>query len=118
MGYAAYTLPDGREAGYAITAACDQPECSAEVTRGLDRLCGESPDGHRRENEPGCGKYYYGTHEQRHACPRPACGADENNGSGFCGAQLFDHAGPHRDQWDDHEFTEVETDEAYELDML
>lgn len=33
MGYAFYTLPDGREAGYAVKAICDAEGCDARIDR-------------------------------------------------------------------------------------
>lgn len=57
MGYARYELPDGREAGYAVEATCDQFGCTEATDRGLGFLCGDSPDGHRGPDEPGCGRY-------------------------------------------------------------
>lgn len=75
MGYAQYNLPDGREAGYAVEASCDQPGCTRTINRGLDCLCGDSPDGHRDPDEPGCGRYYCETHlyDDSHTCPNPKC---------------------------------------------
>lgn len=74
MGYAYYVLPDGREAGYGVTAACDKSTCTAEIDRGMSYLCGEWPDGHRGSDAPGCGRYFCGDHEHKHDCPKPACG--------------------------------------------
>ena len=57
MGYASYTLPDGREAGYAIETTCDEPGCDTRINRGLAYLCGHEPaDG------LGCGDYFCGEH--------------------------------------------------------
>lgn len=73
MGNASYVLPDGREAGYAVTAACDLPECEETVHRGLDALCGTLPS--RPSEEWGCGLYFCGLHQRSgHQCPRPQCG--------------------------------------------
>lgn len=59
MGYAYYTLPDGREAGYAVTDVCNAPDCQQRIDRGLDYLCGDNVgDG----GEHGCGRYFCGLH--------------------------------------------------------
>jgi hypothetical protein len=58
MGYASYILPDGREAGYAVDATCDEAGCAAEIDRGLAYLCGNTPGG----DEYGCGDYFCGAH--------------------------------------------------------
>ncbi|MFI5938059.1 hypothetical protein [Actinoplanes sp. NPDC051494] len=58
MGYAFYTLADGREAGYGVTAVCDEKDCTVEIDRGLAYLCGETPGG----DEWGCGDYFCGQH--------------------------------------------------------
>jgi len=58
MGYAYYTLPDGREAGYGVEATCDAPDCSTEIDRGLAYLCGENPLG----DEYGCTGYFCDKH--------------------------------------------------------
>lgn len=58
MGYASYTLPDGREAGYAVEATCDEPGCDAAIDRGLAYLCGQMPGG----DEYGCGGYFCPDH--------------------------------------------------------
>lgn len=58
MGYAYYTLADGREAGYGVTATCDKDGCDAEIDRGLGYLCGHMPGG----DEWGCGGYFCGEH--------------------------------------------------------
>lgn len=71
MGYARYTLPDGREAGYAVQAECDHPDCTTMIDRGLGYLCGQLPDGHRDPLDPGCGRYYCPTHQPDHDCPDP-----------------------------------------------
>lgn len=74
MGYAHYTLPDGREAGYAVAAICDADRCTTKIDRGLDYLCGSAPDGWRDDEEPGCGRYFCGEHDADHDCPHPECG--------------------------------------------
>lgn len=71
MGYAHYTLPDGREAGYGVAATCDADGCTAEIDRGLGYLCGQEPDGWRAEDDPGCGRYFCAEHESNHNCPNP-----------------------------------------------
>lgn len=58
MGYGHYVLDDGREAGYNVSATCDEPDCTAEIDRGLAYLCGETPGG----DEYGCGGYFCGAH--------------------------------------------------------
>ena len=76
MGYAYYTLPDGREAGYGIIATCDAEGCTVTIDRGLGYLCGRLPDGHRDFDEYGCGRYFCHEkhhHPQQHDCPNPRC---------------------------------------------
>ncbi len=58
MGYASYTLPDGRDGGYAVDAECDRDGCTAEIDRGLGYLCGRNPGGHPF----GCGNYFCSEH--------------------------------------------------------
>jgi hypothetical protein len=59
MGYAHYTLADGRKAGYGVVATCDEDGCGENIDRGLAYLCGEDPgDG----GEHGCGGYFCGEH--------------------------------------------------------
>lgn len=58
MGYAQYTLADGREAGYAVSDVCNLDGCTIDIDRGLDYLCGQTPGG----DEYGCGKYFCGSH--------------------------------------------------------
>ncbi|MBM4713630.1 hypothetical protein GS551_05360 [Rhodococcus hoagii] len=96
MGYAYYTLPDGREAGYGVEAECDKPGCQTRIDRGLGYLCGQNPNGHKDAEEPGCGNYYCPDHQANHACANPECGAwdeDEN----LCCQLVRDHDLPHRD---------------------
>jgi hypothetical protein len=69
MGYGYYLLPDGREAGYGVSAECDRDGCTTQIDRGLGWLCGSMPDGHRDESEPGCGRYFCGEHTADHDCP-------------------------------------------------
>jgi hypothetical protein len=57
MGYAQYTLPDGREAGYAVEDVCNRDDCHEKIDRGLGHLCGELPG-----DERGCGKYFCSAH--------------------------------------------------------
>lgn len=71
MGYAHYTLPDGREAGYSVEAECDKDGCTEQIDRGLGYLCGSAPDGWRDFEEPGCGRYFCGQHSVDHDCPNP-----------------------------------------------
>lgn len=57
MGYAHYeVVRNGEtiEAGYAVEAMCDKPDCTARISRGTDALCGETPGG----DEYGCGGYF------------------------------------------------------------
>ena len=99
MGYARYNLPDGREAGYAVEATCDQPGCTKDINRGLGHLCGELPDGHRDPDEPGCGRYYCGTHldDSDHSCPKPKCPEWDPEENETC--QLVrGHEGPHQSE--------------------
>lgn len=77
MGYSHYLLPDGREAGYGVDAECDQPDCHAEIDRGLGYLCGRNPDGWRDPSEPGCGLYFCMEHTYSHDCANPD-GEDES----------------------------------------
>lgn len=59
MGYAHYTLADGREAGYSVTDVCNEPDvCNEKIDRGLGYLCGGTPGG----DEYGCGGYFCGAH--------------------------------------------------------
>lgn len=71
MGFQRYRLPDGRMAGYGVTATCDHPGCSATIDRGLGYLCGRDPDGHRDPDDYGCGRYYCYDHLGDHECPNP-----------------------------------------------
>jgi hypothetical protein len=75
MGYASYTTADGREAGYSVTAHCDEDSCTVEIDRGLAYLCGDSPHG----DEYGCSKFYCG----QHMFSAPA--VIEIMGGGLCG---------------------------------
>lgn len=61
MGYAHYEIyRNGQkiEAGYAVEAECEQPDCKEQIDRGLDYLCGQMPGG----DEFGCGGYFCGQH--------------------------------------------------------
>lgn len=61
MGYASYTVyrrGEQIEAGYAIEDTCNQPDCNAEIDRGLGYLCGATPGG----DEHGCGGYFCDEH--------------------------------------------------------
>lgn len=49
-----------RDIGYGVPAPCDQPECKAEIDRGLSYVCGSAPYG----GEHGCGLYFCGDHLQ------------------------------------------------------
>jgi hypothetical protein len=106
MGYAHYTLPDGREAGYGVRAECDANGCAAEINRGLGYLCGRNPDGHKDEDEPGCGQYFCGQHLHAHGCKAPACGVyspDEE----LCCYLVHGHEEAHFDIYEDKAFTET-----------
>lgn len=100
MGYAYYVLPDGREAGYGVTALCDADGCKVQIDRGMGYLCGEMPDGYRDPDEPGCGRYYCGAHEFHHSCPKEECGvypSDDEESVEPC-YLIKGHEGPHKDQ--------------------
>jgi hypothetical protein len=73
MGYSYYVLPDGREAGYGVEATCDRDGCEEQIDRGLGFLCGQHPDGHRTDGDPGCGRYFCTArwHDADHDCPNP-----------------------------------------------
>lgn len=64
MSYGRYTLKDGREAGYAVTATCDQDGCDEQINRGFDFLCGDMPG----DGVTGCGNYYCNVHSWLHDC--------------------------------------------------
>lgn len=81
MGYGYYVLPDGREAGYGVEAPCDHPDCTVVIDRGLGYLCGNQPDGHRDDDEPGCGRYFCGEHDVDHDCPNPDGATDASDAS-------------------------------------
>lgn len=112
MGYANYSLPDGREAGYAVEATCDKPGCETKIDRGLGYLCGQNLDGWRDADQPGCGNYYCEAHRYgEHDCPNEACGKYPAAGGDHC-ALVAGHDGPHRDGYDGPAFTETEPDNA------
>lgn len=61
MGYASYEIyrnGEKIEAGDAVEAMCDKPDCTTMTNRGLDSLCGETPGG----DEFGCGGYFCSEH--------------------------------------------------------
>jgi hypothetical protein len=58
MGYAFYTLDDGREAGYGVRDVCNEEGCFEEIDRGLAFLCGNDPHG----GEVGCTGYFCSAH--------------------------------------------------------
>lgn len=113
MGYGYYLLPDGREAGYTVEAICDADGCNTEIDRGMDYLCGCSPDGRRDPNEPGCGKYHCEHHKYHHDCPKKECGAypcpDCEEGLADPCWLLTGHTGGHENM-DGHVFRITETD--------
>lgn len=47
-----------RDIGYGVPAHCDQPDCGAEIDRGLAYVCGDAPYG----GEHGCGLYFCTEH--------------------------------------------------------
>ena len=71
MGYSHYVLPDGREAGYAVEAECDAPDCHTIIDRGLAYLRGLNPAGHKEPGEWGCGNDHCPDHYSDHDCPNP-----------------------------------------------
>lgn len=84
MGYAQYTLPDGREAGYSVEAKCDVLNCESIIWRGMDWLCGEAIEGRRQSGEYGCGNYFCVRHQQNHSCINPECGQYSFDGNLYC----------------------------------
>ncbi|PVC80528.1 hypothetical protein DBP19_35925 [Streptomyces sp. CS090A] len=61
MGYAQYDIVRNGQtinAGYAVPTTCEEPDCTADIDRGLGHLCGEMPGG----DEHGCGGYFCGEH--------------------------------------------------------
>jgi len=61
MGNAFYTVRrngEEIEAGYSVTARCEEAGCAALIDRGLAYLCGETPGG----DEHGCGGFFCGRH--------------------------------------------------------
>lgn len=111
MGYAQYVLPDGREAGYGVTATCDAPACGTQIDRGLGYLCGNEPDGWRDPDAPGCGKYFCSDHLRDHDCTDPACGAWSKSGNEQCDRRAG-HDGLHIDNRQGQSFAMTEDDDA------
>ena len=72
MGWAiGYDYNLRRDVGYGVPAICDDPECSAEIDRGLGYVCGGEPFG----GDCGCGLHFCGNHlwhneEGRQVCRR------------------------------------------------
>lgn len=59
MGWAVgYDARLRRDVGYGVPAICDDPECSAEIDRGLAHVCGGEPYG----GDCGCGLHFCGKH--------------------------------------------------------
>jgi len=59
MGWAVgYDTKWQRDIGYGVPSHCDQPDCGAEIDRGLAYVCGGEPYG----GEHGCGLYFCGAH--------------------------------------------------------
>jgi len=56
MGYGVYNY-SGRWQGYDVPATCDQPDCGADIDRGLGYMCGEEPG-----SEKGCGLFFCSDH--------------------------------------------------------
>ena len=57
MGYGIYKIQRNDElieAGYLVSAECEEAECRERIDRGLAYLCGETPGG----DEFGCGGYF------------------------------------------------------------
>jgi hypothetical protein len=86
MGYSQYVLPDGREAGYGVDAACEAPGCSQEIDRGLAFLCGNNP----MSDETGCTHYFCyehlfmgGPHQMCGPCFDKWAAADEGDSEGI-----------------------------------
>jgi hypothetical protein len=104
MGYAYYTLSDGREAGYGVEAECDQPGCSTMIDRGLGWLCGQQPLGWNDTDAPGCGNYYCEEHLSTHDCPAEECGLYTADMS-MCCCLVEGHEGQHRDYRSGQDFT-------------
>lgn len=69
MGYSHYILSDGREAGYAVEAECDHPNCRVQINRGLGHLCGTWPSCGEDPDGDGCGDYFCDDHRFTHDCP-------------------------------------------------
>lgn len=77
-----------RDIGYGVPAICDQPDCNAEIDRGLGYVCGGDPYG----GEYGCGLFFCPRHlnhgkpvsegvivedgDQYQLCNRCLCGRD------------------------------------------
>jgi len=100
MGYAHYTLPDGRAAGYGVEDVCNRDDCNVKIDRGMAYLCGDAPDGHRAEDQPGCGRYFCDPHLADHDCPNPECGTYNEDESKIC--LLAQHPAG-----EPHDFTEL-----------
>lgn len=97
MGLAYYKLTDGRDAGYAVDAPCDEPGCPEIINRGMGYLCGDYPETKlKAHNEGGCGDYFCDPHLMMHDCRNPMCGYFDDADLGMCilGAG---HEGSHRD---------------------
>lgn len=105
MGYASYTLPDGREGGYAVKAECDKPDCHEQINRGMDYLCGEVPGGHET-GVAGCGNYHCPPHQNptAHDCQHPPCDLWDPTENMTC-ELLRGHDGAHYNVDEDEHFT-------------
>ena len=57
MGFSYYEH-NGRDMGYDVPSKCDHPDCTADIERGIEALCGGDPDG----GKYGCGRVFCCTH--------------------------------------------------------
>ncbi|MGP5014528.1 hypothetical protein ACTXJX_11975 [Glutamicibacter ardleyensis] len=96
MEHGQYLLIGTRDSGDTVTAECDKTGCSARINRGLDYLCGETPNPDP-DTDYGCGQYFCVKHRgDWHDCPSPECGKYSANGELYC-QRLRDHDGAHSD---------------------
>ena len=87
-----------RDIGYDVPSICDQPECNAEIDRGLSHVCGGEPYG----GEGGCGLYFCSEHlyYSRSGAVRQQCFK--------CGVEPGDPYTPKPDtpEWINHKLTD------------
>lgn len=57
MGYAVYSIGNGRFGGYGVPAYCEHPGCKKVIDRGMSYACGGEPF-----SEIGCDKYFCTKH--------------------------------------------------------